>query len=219
MKSSVAIGADGLEDKDLMLLRSALKLRKEEWIWVDVPQQADIWVVDAERAGALPSHTATNSCSLVVVASDPAAVLLPQAEAIAKPLKAMQLMRAIDRLLAHAPAEAPRVAPGPPPAGAATAADAPHAAHPWHGRRIRLLRAPSLSKYPVTVEMMSWVQSICHGAVSYDALIEALPLDRELLQAILDDAAHDGNLVDENGAALPALAGRKAGLMNRLFGR
>ncbi len=65
----------------------------------------------------------------------------------------------------------------------------------------------------------SWVQSICHGAVSYDALIEALPLDRELLQAILDDAAHDGNLVDENGAALPALAGRKAGLMNRLFGR
>lgn len=214
MKSSVAIGADGLEDKDLMLLRSALKLRKEEWIWVDVPLQADICIVDADRAGDWRSLAAANSCRLIVVAGDPSAVSLPAAEVISKPLKATQLMRALDRLLAHAPAEASRAVPNPPPAAAA-----PPAAHPWLGRRIRLMRAPSLSKYPVTVEMMSWVQSICHDAVSYDALIDALPLDRELLHAILNDAAHDGNLVDENGAALPALAGRKAGLMNRLFGR
>ncbi|MBA3902544.1 MAG: hypothetical protein C0522_02535 [Rhodocyclaceae bacterium] len=214
MKSSVAIGADGLEDKDLMLLRSALKLRREEWIWVDVPLQADIWIVDAERAAGLPTPAEATSCRLVVLAGDPRAVQMPQAEVIAKPLKAMQLLRAIDRLLAYAPAEASRAAPNPPPAAAA-----PPVAHPWLGRRIRLLRAPSLSKYPVTVEMLSWVQSICHGAVSYDALIDALPLDRELLHAILNDAAHDGNLVDENGVALPALAGRKAGLMNRLFGK
>jgi hypothetical protein len=217
MKSSVAIGADGLDDKDLTLLRSALKLRKEEWIWVDVPLQADIWIVDAERAGALPSPAEVASCRLVVLAGDPRAVQLPQAEVMVKPLKAMQLMRAIDRLLAQAPAEALRAAPNPPPAAAPPAASA--AAHPWLGRRIRLLRAPSLSKYPVTVEMLGWIQAISQAPVSYDALIEALPLDRELLQAILNDAALDGHLVDENGAALPAMVERKAGLMSRLFGK
>lgn len=217
MISSVAIGADGLDDKDLMLLRSALKLRKENWIWVEVPLQADIWIVDAERAAALPSPAEAASCRLIVLAGDPHAVQLPQAEVMAKPLKAMQLMRVIDRLLAS-PAEAPR---GAPPAATPPSAPpaAPPAAHPWLGRRIRLLRAPSLSKYPVTVEMLGWIQSISQAPVSYDALIEALPLDRELLQAILNDAAHDGHLVDENGTSLPAMAARKAGLMSRLFGK
>lgn len=213
MISSVAIGAEGLDDKDLMLLRSALKLRKEEWIWVGVPLQADIWIVDAERADALPSPAGGASCRLIVLAGDPRAVQLPQALVMAKPLKAMQLMRAIDRLLVL-PVEVPRAAP---PAAAPPAA--PPDVHPWLGRRIRLLRAPSLSKYPVTVEMLGWIQSISQAPVSYDALIEALPLDRELLQAILNDAAHDGHLVDENGTALSPTTARRAGLMNRLFGK
>ncbi len=216
MKSSVAIGTAGLDDKDLVLLRSALKLRMEEWIWVDAAQRADVWIVDAAQAGRAGALASSNPHRLIVLAGDPAVVALPQAEVIAKPLKAVQLMRVLDRLLARFPV-APSGALSPAQAKPAAAETA--AVHPWLGRRIRLLRAPSLSKYPVTVEMMGWIQSLGHAPVSYDALIEALPLDRELLQAILNDAAHDGYLVDENGTALPAIAARRTGLMNRLFGK
>lgn len=47
---ALTIGVDDLEDKDLLVLRSTLRLRSEKWSWVDALVHADVWVVDVTRS-------------------------------------------------------------------------------------------------------------------------------------------------------------------------
>lgn len=215
MENGIAFGTIGLDDKDLVLIKSALKLRIEKWNWTAGAGQAALLVVDPAHPEAVKALSRADDGKLYVLVGGEAEAR-PSLESIGKPIKAVQFMRALDRLLArNAP---PRTSPAgdavPLPATAAA-----EAAHPWEGRRIMLLRAPSYSKYPVTAEMLGYIEALCRGPVPYLALVRALPLDRPLLDAMLNEAARNGFLVDAQGTALPVHEGKKSGLVGRLLGK
>lgn len=221
MEEGIAFGTLGLDDKDLVLIKSALKLRTEKWNWTATAGAAALLFVDAAHPEAAQALGRSGDGRLYVLVGG-GGVARPSVEAVAKPIKAVQLVRALDRLLAgHAlPRTVPATAAAPPAAPApAAAAPAAEAAHPWEGRRIMLLRAPSYSKYPVTAEMLGYIDSLCRAPVSYLALVKALPLDRPLLDAMLNEAARNGFLVDEAGTPLPAHEEKKSGLVGRLLGK
>ncbi|MCB1955270.1 MAG: hypothetical protein KDG55_06315 [Rhodocyclaceae bacterium] len=211
----LTVGADNLEGRDLLVLKSTVRLRQEVWRWVSDVRAADLWVIDLSRdlvATPMEMLGAPAVCRL-----DDAAAAGWESRSLAKPLKANHLMRYIDALLptldpARVRVEAPPVAavtpePDVPAADApvveAEVADAPGL--PWAGRRIRLLKAPNLARFPVSVELMGWLDRMGAEAVSFDQLEQRLPLDRDMLRDILTHAARSGHLVDGEGAVIEAL--------------
>lgn len=214
MKPSIAIWTSSLEDKDLLVLKSALRLRNEEWVWTEAPESADLYVVDLTRTANSQRIAALDRTRLIALVD--AAPPAPSAQflhLLLKPLKAPQFMRLLDKLASLRPAQ--RAAPP-----AASAAPAPAVAsqdHPWRGRKLWFRRHPNLARYPVSLELMSCIELACRSAVSYEALLQSLPDDLEMLHAILDDAARHGTLTDETGAPLAPLEERKPGAMSRFL--
>lgn len=208
-------GAYGLEDKDLVLIKSTLKLRAEKWLWTAEPERAALLFVDAQHPAAAAVPAPGRGTRYVLVGR--AGMSCPGLEGVGRPLKAVSLLRALDRLLATEPASptSPVAATGP----VSEAQAGPEPVHPWQGVRLMLLRAPSYSKYPVTAEMLGPLEALCRAPVSYSRLVASLPLDRPLLDAILNDAARDGFLVDEHGTPLPPSKEKRSGLLGRLLRR
>ena len=216
MKTGLAIWTLNLEERDLLILRSTANLRNEAWTWVDAPESADFGLVDIARTADLQRIAALDKARLIVLA-EAASLVQPDSflHVLAKPLKAMQIMRLLDKLLA-----APTAAPQPPPAVAA--AMPPPAAgagdtHPWRGRRLMFRRSPNLARYPVSAELYGWIELACRSAVPYEALLRELPEDVDMLHAILDDAARHGTLTDEAGTPLAPLQEQKPGAMSRFL--
>lgn len=90
--------------------------------------------------------------------------------------------------------------------------------HPWVGRNIMFAGKPDFSRYPITAEVVVWLQAMAKGPVSYDAMVENLPMDQELLETALNAAARHGELVDEFGTPLePTVHEEKSG--GSLLGR
>lgn len=208
MKTGLAIWTLNLEERDLLILRSTANLRNEAWTWVDAPESADFGLVDIARTADLQRIAALDKARLIVLA-EAASLVQPDSflHVLAKPLKAMQIMRLLDKLLA-----APAVAAAMPPP-AAGAGDT----HPWRGRRLMFRRSPNLARYPVSAELYGWIELACRSAVPYEALLRELPEDVDMLHAILDDAARHGTLTDEAGTPLAPLQEQKPGAMSRFL--
>lgn len=216
---TLTIGADDLDGKDELVLRSTLRLRQERWSWVDAFDQADVWLVDLSHGMRRTPRLGLDRPGVIrVMAEVPAEA--SETQVLRKPIVALRLMRVLDTMvgaMGPKPAspsstrdETPKVIPAASPQIASSPVTQPAPAEadmsPWTGRRLRFTQMPNLARYPVTVELLGWLQAMCTKAVSYDLACESLPLDRALLDDILDAAARGGTLVDETGASLQALA-------------
>lgn len=219
------IGVDDLDERDLTVVRSVVKLRSETWSWVDAPSKADVWLVDMTRSlRATPLASLALRQVIRLVAEETPAVDPGESGLILKPVKAARLIRLIDNAIeGKAPranaggAPAPSVQSAPAAQPAAAAPDAQADGHPWRGRKVRFQRSPNLARYPVTAEMLGLVEKLTQTAIAYDAIAKALPMDMKLFDEILGDASREGYLVDENGMMYPPQAKpQKKGF--RLFG-
>ncbi|MCB1890278.1 MAG: hypothetical protein KDH20_21920 [Rhodocyclaceae bacterium] len=217
----LTFGADNLASRDLLVLKSTVRLRAEAWRWVEDVRAADLWVIDLTQdlvVTPLEMLGAPAICRL----DESAASSGWASRTLAKPLKASHLMRYIDAMLPTLdPARARvKVPPAVPltateePADEAPGETAPGTdTVPWAGRRVRFLKAPNLARFPVSVELMGWLERMGREAVSFDLIDGTLPLDRDMLRDVLNHAARGGQLVDEEGrpiAPLPASRSRFA---------
>lgn len=206
------IGADDLDARDLTLIRSTSRLHTRAWVWVDSFFDADLWLVDLTRPqGRTPADRLTDDrVACLDTGLEHAAAGL---RIITKPLKAAHLMRLFDSVLGS---EGDVAAPGgvmiPAPAassgeaGVADVAAAESAAPPWFGRKVRLLKSPNLAKYPVSVELLGWLETMQSRPVDVQMVHDAMPLDRDMLQDLLNESAKAGALVDEAGSKIPPMA-------------
>lgn len=224
---TLTIGVDDLDGKDELVLRSTLRLRRERWSWVDVFDQADVWLVDPSRGMRRTPRLGLDRPGVIRVMPE-APADAGETRVLRKPIVALRLMRVLDGLVGAmapqpgAPSSARDGTPGVIPAAdsqtaappvvqpaaqpAMQLAQAAAEASPWAGRQLRFTQMPNLARYPVTVELLGWLQAMNSKAVSYDLACAALPLDRALLDDILDAAARGGSLIDETGASLQAFA-------------
>ncbi len=201
----LTVGADNLDSRDLLVLKSTLRLRQEAWRWVGDVRAADLWLIDLSRDVVATPMEMLGVPAVCRLDRDPETTGWA-ARTLAKPLKANHLMRYIDALLptldparvrveSPAPEPSVEVAPAPPAEAGAIATPPP----PWAGRRLRLVKAPNLARFPVSVELMGWLDRMGREAVSFDLLDDRLPMDRDMLRDVLNDAAKGGQLVDELG--------------------
>ncbi len=192
------IGTDDLEDRDLTLIRSTMKLRPRAWGWADTFAEADLWLVDLTRE---QWHTPPDKLDDPRVACLDQTLELTSAglQILTKPLKAGRLNRLFDSIETRV-SGATRIAPQ-------AAPDAPAAPRaPWAGKHIRLLKSPNLAKYPVSVELLDWVETMRQHPVDVDLLDRTMPLDRDMLRDLLNDAAKGGYLVDDGGGRIAPMA-------------
>jgi len=215
------IGADDLDAKDLTLIRSTSRLHTLAWVWVDSFFDADLWLVDLTRAQAkTPSDMLADkrvACLDTTLEHADSGLKI-----VTKPLKASHLMRLFDSVLNLAggdSAAAPKVIT--PQAGAADTTDtaivtsaaevaaAEADIPPWFGREVRLLKSPNLAKYPVSVELLGWLETMQSRPVDVKKLHDAMPLDRDMLQDLLNEAAKGGTLVDATGQKVPPMVSSK----------
>ncbi|WP_227815856.1 hypothetical protein [Nitrogeniibacter aestuarii] len=216
------IGADDLDAKDLTLVRSTSRLHTRAWVWVDSFFDADLWLVDLTRPQDKTPADMLADARVACLDNS-----LEHASAglkiVTKPLKAAHLMRLFDSVMnrtggADAVAEARIITPAPQPAApadarivdvpgeaAAPAADTP----PWFGRKVRLLKSPNLAKYPVSVELLGWLETMQAKPVDVQIIHDTLPLDRDMLQDLLNEAAKGGALVDEAGQRIAPMVSTK----------
>jgi len=197
------VGAVGLDAHDLTVLRSTVRLRAESWRWVEHLADADVWFIAAARAS-----DAALANDPRVVRVDGAGEYVAGGRVLAAPLKAAHLMRVFDAVVARAPA--PEIAPVMPDASAADVGRPSQVPDSWVGRSVRLLKSPNLARYPVSVELLGWLETMQRQPVDVDMLARTLPLDRDMLRDLLDEAARGGCLVDAGGAPVaPGPARRK----------
>lgn len=216
------IGADDLEARDLTLIRSTSRLHTRAWVWVDSFFDADLWLVDLTRPQErTPSDMLTDMrVACLDHTLEHAALGL---KIITKPLKAAHLMRLFDSVMNQggaagqsateviASAAAPVLsaptgqAAAPAPEMAAEPTDVP----PWFGRKVRLLKSPNLAKYPVSVELLGWLETMQSRPVDVRMIHDSMPLDRDMLQDLLNEAARGGALVDEAGNRIPAMVSNR----------
>lgn len=215
MDTVLRLGAINLDGQDLVVAKSVLRLRDNQWVWSEATQGADLWLVDVDREGYAAQVAELDQQRLVALAMQ-AAAAERFAHWLAKPLKAMQLMRLLDSLvkvLLPATTSSSSVSAVPMSAADAALSKAEIAApaaelgdvHPWHGRRLRLAKSPNLARFPVSAEMLPWLDALRHAPVAYEELLAALPMDAEMIDAVLNDAAKAGNLRDTEGNELPPL--------------
>ncbi|MBL8487695.1 MAG: hypothetical protein JNK22_11450 [Rhodocyclaceae bacterium] len=223
MDPVLRLGAVNLGLQDLTVTKSVVKLRPACWAWSEAPRGADLCLVDVEGEG-YPGRLAGLDRTRLVALSGPAGQAESFALRLAKPLKAVQLLRLLDAVAAtlapspappasaarsepRGPEDAGQVRPVvPAPGGPATEGDE----HPWRGRRVLLTRSPNLARFPVSAEMLPWLEALRRAPVSYDELLAALPMDAAMVDAVLDEAAKSGHLRDADGLTLPQLPRRPA---------
>lgn len=214
------IGADDLESKDLTLVRSTSRLHTRAWVWVDSFFDADLWLVDLTRP---QERTPADMLTDVRVACldntlEHAASGL---KIVTKPLKAVHLMRLFDSVMKrNAPddegdggvitASPPRVQTAEVAVAEAPAQVEPDVP-PWFGRKVRLLKSPNLAKYPVSVELLAWLETMQAKPIDVQMVHESMPLDRDMLQDLLNEAAKGGALVDEAGNRIAPMVSSKKG--------
>lgn len=223
------LGAVNLRPQDIIITKSVVKLRPACWTWSAGAQGADLWLMDVDRDGCREQAAGLEGTRLVALAGQ-AAAAEAFVHSLVKPLKAVQLLRLLDVVAttlvpAAAPqreagaANSPRREGGGSGTAAPPTADAPapaQEAHPWRGRRIRLTRGPNLARFPVSAEMLPWLEALRRQPLSYDDLRAALPLDAAMIDAVLDDAAKAGHLRDAAGQPLaPLPRTRAAGFWTR----
>jgi len=217
------IGADDLEAKDLTLIRSTSRLHTRAWVWVDSFFDADLWLVDLTRPQEkTPSDMLTDMrVACLDHTLEHAALGL---KIITKPLKAAHLMRLFDSVMnqgggAAGESAAQVIAPAATPVVSAPRAEVAPAAPeiaaepsdvpPWFGRKVRLLKSPNLAKYPVSVELLGWLETMQSRPVDIKIIHDSMPLDRDMLQDLLNEAARGGALVDEAGSRIPAMVSNR----------
>ncbi len=253
------IGAS-LEDKVLTIVKSVLSLRQENWVWVDEPAFADVWVADLENGGTAEAALAIEApCVILITGQDTVPGQKDFHFLLAPPIRASQLVNVFEQALAgleqrkdrqqekraaaqeeaRKSAEAARKAaedekraeeqarkaaqkaradeerqkqltPDEPP-------PLPDPDHPWAGRNMMLSGKPNFSSFPMTAELAVWLEAMAKQPVSYEVLVANLPMDRELLDSVLNAAAKHGELIDDQGAPLQAVKGKS--LLGGLFGK
>lgn len=199
MREHFHVGAVELDAHDLTVLRSTVKLRAESWRWVEHLEAADLWFMATGHAGM-----AAMAADIRVVQVGRTGTLPPSGRALPTPLKAAHLMRVFDAVVARRPA--PEAAPS---ASGTDTGHPPQASDAWPGRSVRLLKSPNLARYPVSVELLGWLDTMQRQPVDVDRLAQALPLDREMLHDLLDEAARHGDLVDADSRPLAPSAARR----------
>jgi len=216
------IGADDLEAKDLTLIRSTSRLHTRPWVWVDSFFDADLWLVDLTRPqDKTPADMLTDGRVACLDNSlDHAAAGL---KIIVKPIKAVHLMRLFDAVAGRmgegepgaveaAVSEAKMLQPAATrPVDVPQATSDPDGAPPWFGRKVRLLKSPNLAKYPVSVELLGWLETMQSRPVDVQMLHDSMPLDRDMLQDLLNESAKSGALVDEAGNPIAPMVSQKKG--------
>ncbi|QID16853.1 hypothetical protein G3580_03910 [Nitrogeniibacter mangrovi] len=195
---TLRIGADELDPRDLTLLRSTARLHPAAWTWVESFDTADLWLVDPSQGLARTPLDRLDDARVVCLDSGPEAAAAG-VRVLLKPLKAAHLLRVLDQI------SAAQSAPEPVAASAAPPAQAPQTP-PWAGRPVRLLKSPNLARYPVSVELLGWLERMQYEPVDVDAIERTLPLDRDMLRDLLNDAARHGALVDAQGTPVAPMA-------------
>lgn len=212
------IGVDNLDERDMVVLRSVLKLRGERWKWVDSLAAADVWLVDVTRGmRQTPSESLLIAQVIRLVDENSPPQSGGEGGLLVKPIKAARLMRLLDIALSghkskvaapvaeQAAASTGRTPEAVKTSSAAQMEEVPAAKHPWRGKKLRFLRSPNLARYPVTAEMLGVLQRMTTTQISYDSLEKALPLDIKLIDEILGDASRESYLIDESGNLVPPL--------------
>ncbi|MBL4712655.1 MAG: hypothetical protein JKX75_09215 [Gammaproteobacteria bacterium] len=225
MKTDMSIGGS-VGTRDVLIIKSILNLHPEEWTWVDTPNNADIWVVDL---ASVDSSGPIHACCTIGLIKDGA----PQIElhhTLKLPLRALDFSKLLDDIMESfdfsaarkQQAKAPKTV-APPPQG--KTAEAPEKAvpvadnNPWEGQLIMLDSEPNYSAFPITAELMIWLETMLVEPVSYDDMYEDLEYDRELLIAVLNDAAHHGHLTDSDHIAIAEYIPPKSkGAFSKLWG-
>jgi hypothetical protein len=176
--------------------KALLMFRAEEWTWVELPEQARWIVIDASREVEDRIHrlTSTRPRQHYGIALAKSWSELPHKHWVffKLPLTPKSFFPWIDQILGtsgNAPPDNPEM-PG-------SAAANSHAQ--WSGKLLKLRRWPNLTAYPGMPPgmMMACRQMLTTGAI-YEQL-QQLVRHSPVLDRILDDALHQGNLDAESG--------------------
>ncbi len=232
MSTDMRIGAE-VNSKDLLIMKSILNLHPEEWVWVESSREADIWIIDFDGNDAPDAIHACCSIGLIKDATPDIDVH----HTLNLPLRALEFSKLLDKIMEAVDFTSARKQqlkipeqPEKPDPEATVAVEETEVAaeqeepvkdiNPWEGRSMMLGKEPNYSAYPITAEMMIWVETMLEEPVSYDDMYENLEYDRELLIAVLNDAAHHGHLTDGDHVAIPEYIkpeGKSA--LSRLWGK
>lgn len=193
MNADMRIGAI-VGTKDLMIIKSILSLHPEQWEWVTSSRDADIWIVDFAVVGP---HDIINACCAIGLIKDDKHGIDIQ-HTLSQPIRAVEFSNLLDEIIANIDFSAARkkqskIPEKPQPV---IVKEPVEDINPWQGCAIMLTQEPNYSQYPITAELMIWIEAMLEQPVSFDDLYEDLEYDRELLIAVLNDAAHHGHLTD-----------------------
>ncbi|PCI09233.1 MAG: hypothetical protein COB77_00580 [Gammaproteobacteria bacterium] len=228
MRIGAVVGA-----RDLLIIKSILNLHPEEWVWVDSSSDADIWINDLTVVDSSDPIYACCSIGLIKDAAPDVALH----HTLKLPLRALDFSKLLDDIMesfdfSRARKQQSKGPKSAPPVQKKTAQQVTKAAevtekeapvedvNPWEGLSIMLSQEPNYSAFPITAELMIWIETMLDEPVSYDDMYEDLEYDRELLIAVLNDAAHHGHLIDSNHAAVAEYIKPKSqGAFAKLWGR
>lgn len=217
-----------IDDKNLVVIKSVLQLRNEEWTWVEKKNLADIWITEI-KDDFNSVIDATKEIPFVIFLSQNEITekLEVHHHQISLPIRAYKLFKLFDlitssiserkeelakarhksnRLFINENHEAPIIT-------------IDEGEHPWVGRNICLKGKPNLSSFPITAELATWLEIMHKQPVSYDSMSSQLAMDSELLEAVLNHAAKHNELVDEVGSILPPIVSSKNSLFDKLLGK
>ncbi|ODU09847.1 MAG: hypothetical protein ABS84_07100 [Rubrivivax sp. SCN 71-131] len=179
------------ESASTLAFMSTLRLHSSDWQWVDAPEQARWWVIDAGAHEDLPALATLydrlpEKPQVAFLAAQLSQLPRPSWAFFKPPVKSGLVFNWIR------PHEASR-------SGAATAG----ASHPWRQGRLRLRRWPNMSRYGNTLELTVACSRLLAAPASYEQMLQ-WQVPAPLLERLLADAHESGLLQFESGARAAA---------------
>ncbi|BFM05669.1 hypothetical protein [Halioxenophilus aromaticivorans] len=212
-----------LTQEHLTVVRSTLKLRKETWQWVAAPEQADLIICDSR----------SKVWQRIGVSDSPLQIIVGTADAqqtagrmhLPAPFRALKLIKLLDTAVEQLSAGKASKALWPKQASKQTdkaqkkieATQPKSGGIPWAKKNIQFKGKTNFSSLPVTAELAMWLEIMASQPVSYQSMKAALPMDAELIDTVLNSAAKNGVLIDEQGEAIPPIESKS--LLDMLFKR
>jgi hypothetical protein len=220
------IGGD-LESRWATVIKSSLTVQSESWDWVTDIDEADVWIVIPNDSTLLVDLSERSSPHIVFVDNSlPLQCNKDNHHLLPSPMRGAKLIRLLDQIVAQIKQtpinKATQTPPVPEPMAPPVDSEANNeeTQPSWRGKNIKLGGSPKLSRFPVTAELTVWLHQMATNPVSYDEMVTALPMDKELIETVLNKLANDGILLDEAGSVLtPFKANQEGSLLGKLWGK
>ncbi len=212
-----------LTQEHLVVVRSTLKLRKEDWQWVSRPELADVLICDIESQ--YWRKITTDKIPYQIIIGDLADENIGSRLHLPLPLRALKLIKQLDTIVQKVAQKAaqktvnklskPNTIAKPAVTGVTGIAVAAPKPPPWANKNLQFKDRINFAEQQVSSELTHWLNIMTKQPVDYASLKAALPMDTDLIDTVLNTAAESGLLIDDKNQLIPPIDNRS--ILTKLF--